>query len=113
MEMKPLFLTEALDIMNRRCADGSFYPFDVDVRTFNSQTGKGGKYITYRNVRLLPEANHDKSRKVTMENVLDDRLRKRPNHYENRTRNIEFVDGTVKTIRIDFIIRINNQYVIY
>src|SRR5690606_1703186 len=104
----PIFLKQALDIMNTRKPDGSFAPFDIAIRTFNGQTGKGGKYVVYDNVRLLPEANHDKKKTETTATVLNEvKQAKRPNHYKNRTRNIEFSDGTVKTIRIDFIISIN------
>lgn len=110
----PIRLKQALEIMNIRRADNSFAPFDVTIRTFNSQNGKGGKWIKYENVRLLPEANHDKKKKHTIENVLEEnKASKRPNHYRNRTRNIELEDGSVKTIRIDFIITINSHPVIY
>jgi len=109
-----IFLKQALDIMNTRQPDGSFAPFNVAFRTFNEQTGKGGKYVFYENVRLLPEANHDKKKTETVATVLNEvKQSKRPNHYKNRTRNIEFPDGSVKTIKIDFIISINSHPIIY
>lgn len=110
----PIYLRQALEIMNTRQPDNSFAPFDMTIRTFNSQNGKGGKWIQYLNARLLPEANHDKKKKETIATVTDDVIQsKRPNHYKNRTRNIELPDGSVKTIRIDFIITINSHPVIY
>jgi hypothetical protein len=36
-----------------------------------------------------------------------------PNHFDNRTRNIELPSGEIKKIRIDFIIEINGNKVIY
>ena len=109
-----IFLKQALDIMNTRYPDSSFVPFDIAIRTFNGQTGKGGKYILYENVRLLPEANPNRKKKETLATVLNDvKQNKRPNHYRNRTRNIEFPDGSVKTIKIDFMISINSHPIIY
>ena len=109
-----IYLKQALEIMNTRKPDNSFAPFDLVIRTFNGQTGKGGKLIFYNNVRLLPEANPNKPKIETIQSVLDDvKATKRPNHYKNRTRNIELEDGSVKTIKIDFIILINGHSVIY
>lgn len=110
----PIFLKQALDIVNTRKSDNSFAPFDITIRTFNEQTGKGGKLLFYENVKLLPEANHNIIKKETNATVLDEsKQRKRPNHFKNRTRNIEFPDGSVKTIKIDFIITINSHPIIY
>lgn len=110
----PIYLRQALEIMNTRQPDNNFVPFDLTIRTFNSQNGKGGKWIFYENARLLPEKNHDKKKTETLDTILlDEKASKRPNHYQNRTRNIELSDGSVKTIRIDFIITINSHPVIY
>lgn len=109
-----IFLKQALEIMNTRQPNGDFAPFDCAIRTYNSQTGKGGKYIIYENVRLVPEANHDKKKKETAQTVLNEvKKSKRPNHFKNRSRNIELPDGSVKTIKIDFLISINSHPIIY
>lgn len=114
MKTETIFLNQALEIMNRKQYDGQFHPFDLLIRTFNSQTGMGGKLKLYQAVKLLPEANPNKEKKVNIHNVLEPvKNRKRPEHWKNRTRNIELADGNVRTIRIDFIIAINNQTVIY
>lgn len=114
MESGTIYLKEALEIMRRKSVDGSFHPFNLLVRTFNSQTGKGGKMVVFENVRFVPEANPNNKKKTNIFNVLDPVVQsKRPNHYKNRTRNIQLEDNTVRTIRIDFIIKINNQTVIY
>lgn len=114
MESETIFLKEALNIMKRRSVDGRLHPFDLLIRTFNSQTGQGGKLKEYKQVRLLPEANPNKKKEVNIHNVLDPVVsNKRPSHFKNRTRNIELEDGSVRSIRIDFIIKINNQTVIY
>lgn len=114
MESGTIYLKEALEIMRRKSVDGSFHPFNLLMRTFNSQTGKGGKLVAFENVRFVPEANPNNKKKTNIFNVLDTVVQsKRPNHYKNRTRNIQLEDNTVRTIRIDFIIKINNQIVIY
>lgn len=99
-------LSKALEIFNLRDANGMFIPFDIEYRTFNEQTKQGGKLKTYHGVKYLPEA---KSKEETPSEL----SLKTPNHYKNRTRNIELSNGEIKKIRIDFIISINNTNVIY
>ena len=96
-------LPEALKIFNLRDAKGMFVPFDIEYRTLNEQTKQGGKLKSYYGVKYLPEA------KATQE----EKTGKTPNHYKNRTRNIELPNGEIKKLRIDFIISINNTKVIY
>ena len=99
-------LTEALKIFNLRDANGMFLPFDIEYRTFNEQTKQGGKLKQYFGVKHLPSAKKS-------EEVPTDLNTKTPNHYKNRTRNIELPNGEIKKIRIDFIVSINNTKVIY
>lgn len=99
-------LSEALKIFNLRDASGMFIPFDLEYRTFNKQTFKGGSMKAYHGVKYLPQANEDEENPPSL-------YAKSPNHYKNRTRNIELSNGEIKKIRIDFIISINNTKVIY
>ena len=101
-----IILSEALKIFNLRDANQMFVPFDLEYRTFNEQTKQGGKLKAYHGVKYLPQA------KETETNASDLSV-KSPNHYINRTRNIELPNGELKKIRIDFIISINNTKVIY
>lgn len=100
-------LPEALKIFNHRDAKGMFVPFDISYRTFNSQTKQGGKLKSYYGVKYLPEG------KKNEEESIQDFASKAPNHYKNRTRNIELSNGEFRKLRIDFIISINNINVIY
>jgi hypothetical protein len=100
-----LSLTEALKIFNLRDANGMFVPFDIEYRTFNEQTKQGGKLKKYFDVKYLPQANNEEESFIPGT--------KNPNHYKNRTRNIELPNGEIKKIRIDFIVSINNTKVIY
>ncbi|WP_313138400.1 hypothetical protein [Myroides sp.] len=109
-----IFLNDALKLMNERLVNGQFRPFNISFRTFNGQNSTGGKLRIIEGARLLPNKNTDKKEKITIENVLKEETTKRPpNHWTNRTRNIELPDGNVRKIRIDFIISINNKKVIY
>jgi hypothetical protein len=99
-------LTDALKIFNLRDANMMFVPFDIEYRTFNEQTKQGGKLKQYFGVKYLPQA------KETEEETFVPGT-KTPNHYKNRTRNIELPNGEIKKIRIDFIVSINNTKVIY
>jgi hypothetical protein len=99
-------LPEALKIFNLRDANMMFVPFDIEYRTFNEQTKQGGKLKTYNGVKYLPKAKEN-------EEATADLSAKTPNHYKNRTRNIELSNGELRKIRIDFIVSINNTKVIY
>ena len=99
-------LSEALKILNTKDSIGMFVPFDIEYRTFNEQTKQGGKLKVYYGVKHLPSAKKS-------EEVPTDLDTKSPNHYKNRTRNIELSNGEIKKIRIDFIVSINNTKVIY
>ena len=99
-------LPEALKIFNLRDAIGMFVPFDIEYRTFNEQTKQGGKMKQYFGVKYLPAAKQSEEETFVSGT-------KTPNHYINRTRNIELPNGEFKKIRIDFIITINNAKIIY
>jgi len=94
----PISLTDALKIFSEKDQKGMYAPFDLNYRTFNGTTKKGGKLKKYRGVKYLPPANGVS--------------KKDPHHFRNRTRNIELPNGDIKKINIDFIISVNNKTVI-
>lgn len=100
MEQQFFTLKEALKVFQNKDAKGMYLPFDIEYRTFNEQTKQGGKFKKHFGVKYLPEANKDSSKKS-------------PEHFENRTRNIELATGEIRKVKIDFIISINNKKVIY
>lgn len=97
-QSNPISLAYALKIFSEKDKKGMYAPFNLDYRTFNSTTKKGGRLIEYRGVKYLPSAIADS--------------KKDPHHSKNRTRNIELPNGDIKKINIDFIISVNNQTVI-
>lgn len=108
-----IFLNDALKLMNERLVNGHFKPFNISFRTYNSQNNTGGRLRVIEGARILPNKNTNK-KKLTLENVItEDKTNRPPNHWTNRTRNIELPDGSVRKLRIDFIISINNKKVIY
>lgn len=114
METTVIFLKEALQIMQLKDKEGKPFPFDLTYRTFNSQTKQGGKLKTYNKVKYLPEANPNALPSKSIEAIFaEEKAEKKPMHFENRTRNIELQNGEIKKLRIDFIISINNQKIIY
>jgi hypothetical protein len=123
MEIGTITLKEALDIFNRRDSKGMFVPFDISFRTFSKTTKKGGQLKVYEGVKWLPSAKpetettkviYSPSYKEVVAGLLTPvKENKDPNHFENRTRNIELPNGDIRKINIDFIILVNNYKVIY
>ena len=114
MQKGIISLKEALSVMAKKDDSGRLLPFDLTYRTFNATSKKGGKLKTYFGSRLLLEANPNRITKDTAENILDAVVAvKNAAHFKNRTRNIELSDGSVAKIRIDFMIEINSQKIIY
>lgn len=114
MNSRVVFLKEAVKIFSLKDRENKPFPFDLRYRTFNGQTKQGGKLIEYKGVKHLPSANPNASASLAPEAVFSrDKTSRNPNHFDNRTRNIELPNGDIKTIRIDFIIEINGNTVIY
>jgi hypothetical protein len=114
MESTEIFLNDALKIMQLKDKEGKPFPFDLTYRTFNSQSKQGGKLKIYTAVKHLPDANPNALPSKSIEAIFAEvKSEKKPEHFDNRTRNIELQNGDIKKIRIDFIISINNRKVIY
>lgn len=114
MEKGVINLKDALNIFNLKDEFGEPVRFDITVRTFSRISKQGGRLKSYTNVFYLPPSNPDKEKELTIYNLFDPvKAAKDPNHFENRTRNLQLLDGSVRKICIDFIISINQQKVIY
>jgi hypothetical protein len=114
MNKAVISLKEALQLMAKKDKNNVLVPFNMTYRTFNETSKKGGKLKEYVGATYLPEANPNREIVDNIHNILDPvKSIKNPNHFENRTRNIKLSDGSVVSIRFDFIISINQQNVIY
>ena len=114
MENGTITLSEALEIMRRCDKHGDRIHFNITFRTFSATTKKGGKLRIIDGAKYLFPANPDGDRLINIYNLLDPVVTaKNPNHFENRTRNIELPNGDIRKVNIDFIISINDHKVIY
>lgn len=110
--MYTISLSEALRLMAEMDSNGKPVKFNLEVRTFNLQTKKGGKLKTYLGAEMLRKPQ-ERNSLLTKESVFEVQHNpKNHNHWKNRTRNIK-VDGKVKKINIDYIISLNGQKVHY
>ncbi len=99
--------------MGRKDVNGEPIPCDVVVRTFNRQSKKGGRLVTYKTAKVLPLSS-SKERVETIESLARvDLPAKNPNHFLNKTRNIKTADGELKKINLLFVIKVNGQFVRY
>lgn len=112
---KPLFLQDVLKAMDMKDENGYAVPFDIAVREFSAQNKTGGKYRVYNDARLLiakpKTAPGEKDPALLL--LRPEKARKNPNHFVNSSRNIELPNGEIKKINIRFIIKFNNQNVVY
>lgn len=95
-----MFLSEVLEKMKEA-------NFTIEMRTFNRYNKSGGKTVIYQNVELLRPP-----KKKGLVRLSDPTPFKNPNHFKNRTRNVKFEDGEIKTIHIIYIIRFNGYLVV-
>lgn len=107
--MEKIKVSEVLKEMSRINKDGQRVMFDLTYRTYNKYNGCGGVLKSYKRCRLVMRNN----KKTVEERLKIQKKTKNPNHWEHKTRNIEFLDGTVRKINFDFIITFNNKEVIY
>lgn len=114
MEKGIISLSDALKILQLKDREGKPFPFDIAYWTFNSQTKKGGKLKKVLGAKYLPEANKNRTPGFSPEEIFAvDKPSRNPNHFTNRTRNIELPDGSIRKVRIDLIKSINNKKMIY
>lgn len=101
-----------LQKMKLKTPTGDPVTFDIAYRTYNVKTRQGGTMKYYNDAKLVVEKDYTKSFLTENEKMLlPDRIRKNPNHQENRTINIELANGDKKTIRLDGIIKFNDIHV--
>lgn len=112
--VKRIFLRQVLEAIKKTDAKGNAVPFDIEFRTYNRNNGMGGVLKKYERVKLLiPKKLKGKPFIDAQHFYRPVRVRKNPNHFENRTRNIELTGGQIKKINILFITKFNNLEVIY
>lgn len=112
--VKTIFLRQVLQEMKKTNSLGEAVPFDIEFRTYNKNNKMGGVTKKYIGAKLLI------SQKLKGKPFIDSdhfyrpvRVRKNPNHFQNRTRNIEIPSGHIKKLNILYITKFNGLQVIY
>lgn len=108
-------LKEALQIIEKKDVEGFPIPFNIEFRTLQRQSKTGGSLKTINGATILCAVPKQKvSNKHLIERLQQpERFKKSPNHYQNRTRNIQKPNGEIAKVRIRLIVSINNQKVVY
>lgn len=106
--MDKIKLADVLKEM-RTIVDGKRTMFDLTYRTFNQYNKMGGEFKEYKRCRLVMR----NGKKSDLERLKVQKKTKNPNHWDNKTRNIELLNGDVKTIHFKYIITFNGLNVIY
>ena len=108
--VKIIFLNEVLKEM-RKVENGAAVPFSIKWRTFNSRNQLGGRLIGLSKAVLCMQSKPKTP--TTAETSQPPKARKNPNHWDNRTRNIEKENGQVVKLNIDLITEFNGKQVVF
>lgn len=108
-------LKQALKIIELKNSEGFPIPFDITFRTLNRNSKTGGSLRSFSKAKILTSIPKQKiSEQKILENLkIAPTFRKDPNHWENRTRNLQKDNGEIFKVNIRLIISINNQKVVY
>lgn len=115
MEDEKVFLRDVLETMRTLDKDGRAVHFSISFRTLNKSSHKGGRLVSYPVAKLVikeenPKADSTHALRYYKKQVT---IRRRPNHWDNKTRNIKLPDGKIRKIHINHIIEFNGKKVIY
>lgn len=107
-------LIEAIEIIDRQDKSGHSIPFDLTFRSLQRNSKSGGKLYEYNQVKKYRKEKFKHSEaalKTAAESSI--KFSKNPNHFENRTRNLELQNGEIKKIHIRLMISINGKQIVY
>ena len=112
--MSVMNLRACLNIINMKDKAGNPYPFTIDVYTLNKNSKSGGALRRFENVKLLVKTPVKKTLgSLTKSASTLPTARRNPQHKKNRTKNIEFPNGAIKTIHTRLIDSINGKKIVY
>jgi hypothetical protein len=108
-------LKQALQIIETKDVEGFPISFNLEFRTLNRNSKTGGALRSYTSVSVLTSREKQVfSDKEIVKNLqLANRTRRNPNHFLNRTRNLQKPNGEIFKVNIRLIDSINNQKVVY
>jgi hypothetical protein len=106
-----------LKIMRTPNKEGRAVEFDISYRTFNRNSKTGGKMKHCENAKLvMKEKGPDPDSVYALQNFKPgdkkEVVKKNPQHFRNKTRNIRMESGDITKIHIKFIHTFNGKKVI-
>lgn len=105
---------DAMAIIDRVDSAGEAICFDITFRSLQRNSKTGGKLYEYKGVKKYISKKVDLSKKSLLKVASTTASVKRnPNHFSNRTRNLELQNGDIKKVHVRLIITINGKKVIY
>lgn len=115
MEPETVFLRDVLEQMRTLNENGRAVPFSISFRTLNRQSKTGGRLVQYPEAKLVIKEENPKADSITSLRYHKKQVktRRKPNHWDNKTRNIKLPNGQIKKIHINHIISFNGKKVVY
>ncbi|WP_281991392.1 hypothetical protein [Aquimarina aggregata] len=112
---KVLLLKNVLEQMRQVDQKGEAVPFSLEWRTWNNQNKMGGRLLKADNAILCfrLENNKVKNWEKVLSQKQQPRKRKKPNHHDNYTRNIELHDHSIVKVNVLTITKFNGIEVVY
>lgn len=113
-----VFLKDVLSDMATLDKNGRAKPFSISYRTLNRNSKTGGKLVEIDRAKLCMREefqNHSPSTELLRyAKPQKPKLKKNPNHWDNKTRNIKTIpEGKIRKIHINHIISFNSKKVVY
>lgn len=108
-------LKEALQIIEKKDAEGYPIPFCISFRTLNRNSKTGGRLVTLEDATILTSLPKQKKSNASImkDLITPERTKRNPNHSNNKTRNLKKANGEIAKIHIRLIDSINNKKVVY
>lgn len=106
--------SEVIAIIDRVDKVGNAVPFDIAFRTLQRNSKTGGRLVTYKQVKKARSKKGVPTKASLLASVQSPTgLKKKPNHFKNRTRNLQLQNGEIKKIHIRLIDSVNGKKMHY
>ena len=107
-----IYLKDALEAMRTSDSEGKAVPFSISYRTLNTYNKTGGKLVFHAKAWLvMHEPSTTKDSVQSLKYKRKSSIRRNPNHFTNKTRNIRLPNGDIRKIKINYIITFNGKEV--
>lgn len=112
---KVILLKNVLEQMRQVDKNGDAIPFSLEWRTWNNQNKMGGKWMQTDAAILCfkLEKNKVENWEKLLQKKAQIKKRKKPNHHDNYTINIELHDHSIIKVNVLLITKFNDIEVVY